>query len=93
MHRNGIAIINESQKDAYSENFIKIQPQTAKLGVGTVPRPKLDFCCSILAQIYAGLEFQMSTQLKSDPTIFPGSKNHGCSRNLKCLAQETRFLA
>ena len=57
MHRNGIAIINESQKDAYSENFIKIQPQTAKLGVGTVPRPKLDFCCSILAQIYAGLEF------------------------------------
>ena len=57
MHRNGIAIINESQKDAYSENFIKIQPQTAKLGVGTVPRPKLNFYCSILAQIYAGLEF------------------------------------
>ena len=57
VHWNGVAIINESQKDAYSENFIKIRPQTAKLGVGTVPRPKLDFCCSILAQIYAGLEF------------------------------------
>ena len=51
MHRNGIAIINESQKDAYSENFIKIRPQTAKLGVGTVPRPKLNFCCTILAEI------------------------------------------
>ena len=42
VHWNGVAIINESQKDAYSENFIKIQPQTAKLGVGTVP--KLNFC-------------------------------------------------
>ena len=43
--------IIESQKDAYSENFIKIRPQTAKLGVGTVPRPKLNFCCTILAEI------------------------------------------
>ena len=45
------AIIIESQKDAYSENFIKIRPQTAKLGVGTVDRPKLNFCCTILAEI------------------------------------------
>ena len=41
---------------------------------------------------YAVFEFLTSSWVKSDPPIFTGSQNHGCSQNFMHLSQETQIL-